>query len=100
MQIQVIAERDRDHAITEIRRLNAVMSQLGYESRTVYAEAYAADGLVEILEVRANRGQREILVMDCSQAQVQVQVQAVLEWQVCDDEGQLEDLVIHLVRKA
>ncbi|WP_343077670.1 hypothetical protein [Pseudomonas sp.] len=96
MQIQVIAKRDQDHAITEIRRLNAVMSQLGYESRTVFAEAYATDGLVEILEVRANRGQREILVMECSREQVQ----AVLEWQACDDEGELEDLVIHLVQKA
>ena len=96
MQVQVVAKRDQDHAITEIRRLNAVMSQLGYESRTVFAEAYATDGLVEILEVRANRGQREILVMECSRKQVQ----AVLEWQACDDEGELEDLVIHLVQKA
>lgn len=96
MQIQVIAKRDQDHAITEIRRLNAVMSQLGYEGRTVYAEAYGERGLVTILWVRAERGQREILVMDCSPTQVQ----AVLEWQARDDEGELEDLVIHLVRKA
>jgi hypothetical protein len=95
MQIQVITESDRDNAITEIRRLNAVMAKLGDESLTVFAEAYAADGLVEILEVRASRGQREILVLDCSREQVQ----AVLEWQACDDEGELEDLVIHLVRK-
>ena len=96
MQIQVINERERDTAIAEIRRLNSVMAQFGDESRTVFAEAYATDGLVEILEVRANRGQREILVMECSREQVQ----AVLEWQACDDEGELEDLVIHLVQKA
>lgn len=96
MQIQVITEHERDHAISEIRRINAVMNQLGYEGRTVFAEAYGADGLVQILEVRASGGQGEILVMDCSREQVQ----AVLEWQACDDEGVLEDLVIHLVRKA
>ena len=96
MHIQVITERDPDNSITEIRRINAVMTQLGYEGRTVFAEAYGADGLVQILEVRASGGQGEILVMDCSREQVQ----AVLEWQACDDEGELEDLVIHLVRKA
>lgn len=41
MQIQVINDQDRDIAIAEIRRLNAVMAQFGEESRTVYAEAYA-----------------------------------------------------------
>lgn len=96
MHIQVITERDRDNSITEIHRINAVMTQLGYEGRTVFAEAYGADGLVKILEVRASGGQGEILVMDCSREQVQ----AVLEWQACDDEGELENLVIHLVRKA
>lgn len=95
MHIQLIVERERDNAIEEIRRINAVMTQLGYEGRTVFAEAYGADGLVQILEVRASSGQREILVMDCSREQVQ----AVLEWQSCDDEGELDDLVIHLVRK-
>ena len=96
MQIQVIVERERDNAIEEIRRIHAVMAQLGYEGRTVFAEAYGADGLVQILEVRASGGQGEILVMDCSREQIQ----AVLEWQSCDDEGEFEDLVIHLVSKA
>lgn len=96
MHIQLIVERERDNAVEEIRRINAVMTQLGYEGRTVFAEAYGADGLVQILEVRASGGQLEILVMDCSREQVQ----AVLEWQSCDDEGEFDDLVIHLVRKA
>ena len=96
MQIQLILERERDNAIEEIRRINTVMTQLGYEGRTVFAEAYGADGLVQILDVRASGGQWEILVMDCSREQVQ----AVLEWQSCDDEGEFEDLVIHLVRKG
>ncbi|MNW17215.1 hypothetical protein D3C71_2163240 [compost metagenome] len=72
------------------------MAQSGDESRTVFAEAYGTDGLIEILEVLANGSLSEILVLDCSRGQVQ----AVLEWQACDDEGELEDLVIHLVRKA
>lgn len=62
----------------------------------VFAEAYAADGLLEILEVRVARGERGILVMDCSRDQVQ----AVLEWSSCDDEGQLQCLEIFLVRRA
>ena len=61
----------------------------------VHADAYGAEGLLSILEVRAVRGEREILVMDCSRSHVQ----AVLEWNSCDDESEFEDLVIHLVRK-
>lgn len=41
------------------------------------------------------RGDRGILVMDCTRAQVQ----AVLEWSSCDDDGQLQDLEIFLVRR-
>ncbi|WP_415763936.1 hypothetical protein [Pseudomonas sp. CP4] len=96
MQIQVINDQDRDIAIAEIRRLNAAMEQFGEESRTVYAEAYALCGLVVALEVRASRGHREILVLDCTTAQIRV----VLEWQTLDEVGEFEDLVIHLVRKA
>ena len=96
MHIQLIVEGDQDNASEEIRRINAVMVQLGYEGRTVFAEAYGADGLIQILEVRATGGQSEIFVMECSREQVQ----AVLEWQSCNDQGEFEDLVIYLVRKA
>ncbi|SFX93011.1 MULTISPECIES: hypothetical protein [unclassified Pseudomonas] len=96
MHIQVIVEQEPDNAAHEISRLNGVMIQLGYEGRTVFAEAYGTEGLVQILEVRASTGQGEILVMGCSREQIQ----AVLEWQSCHDEGEFEDLVIHLVRKA
>jgi len=61
----------------------------------MHAGAYAVDGLVGILEVRAIRGEREIVVMECSRAHVR----GVLEWNSCDDDGEFEDLVIHLVRK-
>ncbi|WP_085691809.1 MULTISPECIES: hypothetical protein [unclassified Pseudomonas] len=61
----------------------------------VFADAYATDGLLEILEVRVARGERGLLVMNCSSAQVQ----AVLEWSTCDDDGQLQDVEIFLVRR-
>lgn len=62
----------------------------------VFAEAYAADGLVEALEVRIARGERGILALGCSREQVQ----AVLEWSSCEEESQLQDLEIFLVRRA
>lgn len=97
MHIQVIADPSSVGSLAEIKRLGAVMEALGYASNTVYAEAYGGAGLVSILEVRAMRGQKEILIVDCTRDQVQ----AVLEWQACDDDqGLYEDLVIHLVRKA
>ncbi|MEE1880974.1 hypothetical protein V0R55_12450 [Pseudomonas soli] len=61
----------------------------------VFAGAYAADGLLEILEIRAARGERGILVMDCSRDQVQ----AVLEWSCLHDDGELQGLEIYLVRR-
>ena len=61
----------------------------------VHAHAYAVSGLLGILEVRAARGEREILVMGCSRDQIQ----AVLEWQSETEEvADLESLVLHLVR--
>ncbi|MNY83832.1 hypothetical protein D3C86_2268870 [compost metagenome] len=60
------------------------------------ADAYGADGLVDILEVRAADGQREILVLNCSRQQIQ----AVLDWQSStEDNNEFEGLELHLVRK-
>lgn len=96
MQIQVINKgrtgEESDVVGFVIANLKETMD--GYP--IVHADAYATAGLLGILEVRAARGEREILVMACSRDQVQ----AVLEWNSCDDEGELEDLVLHLVRKA
>lgn len=78
------------------RFLKELEEYLGENSKPVHAEAYGAVGLVEILEVRAVN-EREILVLDCSKEQIK----AVLEWQSAKDEdSSLEDLLIHLVRKA
>lgn len=74
-----------------IARLPAAVGAAPY----IHADAYATNGLLEILEVRVARGERGILVMDCTRAQVQ----AVLEWGTCDDENLLKDLEIFLVRR-
>jgi hypothetical protein len=51
--------------------------------------------LLEILEVRAAAGQREILVEECNPQQIM----SVLEWQACTEEDpDYTDLVIHLAR--
>ena len=78
------------------RFLKELKEYLGEDSKPVHAEAYGAEGLVQILEVRAvNEG--EILVLDCSREQIN----AVLEWQSATDEDtSLDNLLIHLVRKA
>lgn len=95
MQIQVIDGSRRDDLSDLIDSLAAGLRATADGLPIVHAQAYAIDGLLGILEVRAVRGEREILVLDCSRAHVQ----AVLEWNSCHDEGQFEDLVIHLVRE-
>ena len=94
MQIQVIDGSRRDDLSDLINSLVAGLRATADGLPIVHAQAYAIDGLLGILEVRAVRGEREVLVLDCSRAHVQ----AVLEWNSCHDEGELEDLVIHLVR--
>lgn len=96
MQIQVVAGSDRTEAKSLRDPVAQLLSELGNDHRkTVQAEAYGASGLVDILEVRATDGQREILVLNCSR----LQIQAVLDWQSCtEDANEFEDLVLHLVR--
>lgn len=95
MQIQVMSGSRTDDASDLIGFVLAGLKETSNGQPIVQADAYAVDGLLGILEVRAVRGEREILVMGCSRAHVQ----AVLEWNSRDDEGEFEDLVIHLVRK-
>ncbi|MFJ2427617.1 hypothetical protein [Pseudomonas sp. NPDC087804] len=94
MQIQILAGSDK--AIPLQDRVTEVMRQIGNDHRkTVQADAYGADGLVDILEVRAMNGQREILVLSCSRKQIQ----AVLDWQSStEDSNEFEGLELHLVR--
>lgn len=94
MQIQVVTEsHERDTSDLVFHIVRGLKRTFEGDS-IVFAEAYAVDGLIEILEVRAARGEREILVMNCSRAHIQ----GVLEWNSCDDDGTLEDLMLHLVR--
>jgi hypothetical protein len=95
MQIQILAGNDTATSLQE--RVTEVMRQMGNDHRkTVQADAYGADGLVDILEVRATNGQREILVLRCSRQQIQ----AVLDWQSSiEDSNEFEGLELHLVRK-
>jgi thiamine biosynthesis protein ThiC len=94
MQIQILACNGTAANLQD--RVTEVMRQMGNDHRkTVQADAYGADGLVDILEVRATNGQREILVLSCSR----LQIQAVLDWQSStEDNNEFEDLELHLVR--
>ena len=95
MQIQILAGSDASVPLQD--RVTEVMRQMGNDHRkTVQADAYGTDGLVDILEVRATDGQREILVLNCSRQQIQ----AVLDWQSSiEDSNEFEGLELHLVRK-
>ena len=96
MQIQIVAGTDRSDAKSLQDRVSQLLRELENDHRkTVQAEAYGADGLVDILEVRAADGQREIVVLNCSR----LQIQAVLDWQSCtEDTNVFVDLVLYLVR--
>ncbi|WP_312773719.1 hypothetical protein [Pseudomonas rhodesiae] len=92
MQIQVIAGEGLDGAMKQLKHLKELQEWIVGANQMVYAEAYSAAGLVEILEVRGAT-EKELLVLQ--------QIQAVLEWQSAMDEViELENLVIHLVRQV
>jgi hypothetical protein len=96
MQIQVITGDGRDGAANMLRHLKELRDWIGEPVKTVYAEAYGANGLVKILEVRA-ANEKEILVLGCSREQIQI----VLERQSATDQVvELDHLLLHLVRRA
>lgn len=96
MHIQVITGEGWQGATKQLKHLKELHDWIGEANQLVHAEAYSAAGLVEILEVRSATKQ-ELLVLECSRDQIQ----AVLEWQSeTEDLVDLEDLVIHLVRRA
>lgn len=97
MQIQVLAEGTAETSVSLQDRIAVLQKQMSNDHRkTVQADAYGADGLVDILDVRATDGQREILVLNCSR----LQIQAVLEWQsITEDKNEFEGLELHLVRQ-
>lgn len=96
MQIQVMSELPLDPTIDPVSMVIAGLKRTEHGYPVVHADAYAVDGLREMLEVRAARGEREMMVLQCSREQIQ----AVLEWQLeAEDAVDLEGLIIHLARR-
>lgn len=97
MQIQVMSELPLDPAVDPVSMVIAGLERTEHGYPVVHADAYAVDGLLEILEVRAARGEREMMVLQCSREQIQ----AVLEWQLeAEDAVDLEGLIIHLAPRT
>ncbi|QGT84252.1 hypothetical protein [Pseudomonas coronafaciens] len=97
MQIQVIVEARANKAEDSFGSVMAGLKRTEHGYPLIHADAYAVEGLLGILDVRAARGERELMVLQCGREQIQ----AVLEWQSeTEDLLNLKDLVIHLVRKA
>ncbi|MCH5551395.1 hypothetical protein L6227_19175 [Pseudomonas syringae pv. syringae] len=97
MQIQVISELPLDPAVDPVSMVIAGLKRTEHGYPVVHADAYAVDGLLEILDVRAAQGEREMMVLQCSREQIQ----AVLEWQLeAEDAVDLEDRIIHLARRT
>lgn len=96
MQIQVFMGSAGDGKTSKLQSVQDRLEFTGEIAPIIQAQAYGEDGLLEILEVRAAGGQREILVDDCSRQQIL----RVLEWQSCSEhEPKFDGLVIHLARK-
>ncbi|WP_456026770.1 hypothetical protein [Pseudomonas capeferrum] len=96
MQIQVFMGSAGDGKTSKLQSVQDRLEFTGESAPIIQAGAYGEDGLLEILEVRAAGGQREILVDDCSREQIL----RVLEWQSCSElEPKFDGLVIHLARK-
>ncbi|MEE4889719.1 hypothetical protein V2K64_13230 [Pseudomonas alliivorans] len=96
MQIQVMSEASINEAEDVVGSVMAGLKRTEHGYPLIHADAYAVGGLLGILDVRAARGELELVVLQCSREQIQ----AVLEWQSeTEDLLNLQNLVIHLVRK-
>jgi hypothetical protein len=96
MQIQVFMGNAGDGQTNKLQSVQDRLDLAGQSAPIIQAGAYAEEGLLQMLEVRAAAGQREILVDDCSRQQIL----RVLEWQSClEHEPDFDGLVIHLARK-
>lgn len=96
MQIQVFMGNAGDGRTNKLQSVQDRLDFAGQSAPIIQAGAYGEEGLLQILEVRAAAGQRDILVDDCSRQQIL----RVLEWQSCvEHEPDFDGLVIHLARK-
>ena len=97
MQIQVITNNNGTGKTTKLRLIEAQQLAEGKQAGIIHADAYSHQGLLGIMEVRLERGERTLLVDDCSNKQIE----EVLQWQEeAAGNEQLKGLVIHLVRQA
>lgn len=96
MQVQVFFGNTGDGKTSTLQEVQDRLATQGHSAPIIQAGAYGDDGLLQIIEVRAAGGQREILVDDCSR----LQILKVLEWRSCtEDDPSFDDLVIHLARQ-
>ena len=96
MQVQVFIGNAGDGKTSKLQEIQDRLATQGQGAPIIQAGAYGEDGLLQILEVRAAGGQREILVDDCSR----LQILKVLEWRSCaEDDPSFDDLIIHLARQ-
>jgi hypothetical protein len=97
MQVQVFIGNAGDGKTSKLQEIQDQLVAARHVAPIIQAGAYAEEGLLQILDVRAAGGQREILVDDCSR----LQILKVLEWRSCtEDDPNFDDLVIHLVRQS
>lgn len=96
MQVQVFLGKAGDGKTSKLQEVHNLLIAAGNIAPVIHAGAYGEDGLIEILEVRAAAGQRDVLVEDCTR----LQILKVLEWRsLTEDDPKFNDLVIHLARQ-
>lgn len=97
MEIRVLIGNASGCGPSQLQQEQDRLLEAGHDNPIINAGAYAEDGLLTILEVRVNAGQREILVDDCTRGQIH----SVLAWQsAVEDDAQFDDLVVQLARRG
>lgn len=97
MHIKVIKGARETGKTRQLRQIEEQRNAQGKPTSIIHADAYAKEGLLSIMEVRIERGERTLLVDDCTRQQID----EVLKWQTAHDENDgLKDLEIFLVRIA
>ena len=96
MHVQVFLGHAGNGKTSKLQEVHDQLIAAGITAPVIQAGAYGENGLIEILEVRAAAGQREVLVEDCTR----LQILRVLEWRsLTEDDPKFNDLVIHLARQ-
>lgn len=96
MHVQVFIGNASNGKNSNLQEVHDQLIAAGNTAPIIQAGAYGEDGLIEILEVRAAAGQREVLVEGCTR----LQILKVLEWRsLTEDDPNFTNLVIHLARQ-